>query len=132
MRCVIEIFDNILPVRLLFWAINLLKYYYRSSRPGVFWRYEVNLQDNTHPCRSAFSIKLQSNFIEMSLWHGCSPVNLLYIFGTHFPKNTSGRLPLPLVSSITAFGHQAYNNLHTLISLRRLLNYAFFCSVFLG
>ena len=85
-----------------------------------------------HPCWSAFSIKLQSNFIEMSLWHWCSPVNLLYIFGTHFPKNTSGRLPLPLVSSITAFRHQAYNNLHTLISLRRLLNYAFFCSVFLG
>ena len=60
----------------------------------------------------------------MTLRHGCSPVNL-HIFGTHFPKNTSGRLPLPLVSSITAFRLQAYNNFHTLISFRRLLNYAF-------
>ena len=85
-----------------------------------------------YPCRSAFSIKLQSNFIEMTLRNGCSPVDLLHIFGTHFPKNNSGRLPLPLVSSITAFRLQAYNNLHTLISLRRLLNYVFFCSVFLG
>ena len=68
----------------------------------------------------------------MTLRHGCSPVNLLHIFGIHFPKNISGWLPLPLVSSITAFRLQAYNNFHTLISLRRLLNYAFFCSVFLG
>ena len=26
------------------------------------------------------SMKLQSNFIEIALWHGCSPVNLLYTF----------------------------------------------------
>ena len=30
-----------------------------------------------HPCRSAISIKLQSNFIEITLRHVCSPVNLL-------------------------------------------------------
>ena len=29
-----------------------------------------------------------------TLRHGCSPVNLLHIFGTPFPKNTSGRLIL--------------------------------------
>ena len=29
-----------------------------------------------YPCRSVISIKLQSNFIEITLWHGCSPVNL--------------------------------------------------------
>ena len=28
-----------------------------------------------HPCRSAISIKLLCNFIEIALWHGCSPVN---------------------------------------------------------
>ena len=34
-----------------------------------------------HPCRSAISIKLQSNFIEITLLHGCSPANfLLHIF----------------------------------------------------
>ena len=45
----------------------------RSSSPEVFlkvfWKYAVNLQ-NTHT-------------------HGCSPVNLLVIFRTPFPKNTS-------------------------------------------
>ena len=44
-----------------------------------------------NPCRSVISIKLQSNFIEITLRHGCSPVNLLHIFRTSFAKNTSGR-----------------------------------------
>ena len=47
-----------------------------------------------HPCRNAISIKLQSNFIEITLRHGCSPVNLLQVFRTPFPKNTSWRLLL--------------------------------------
>ena len=47
-----------------------------------------------HPCRIAISIKLQSNFFEIALRHGCSPVNLLHIFRTLFPKNTSERLLL--------------------------------------
>ena len=47
-----------------------------------------------HPCRSVISIKLQSNFIEITLRHGCSPVNLLHIFRTSFTKNTYGWLLL--------------------------------------
>ena len=39
-------------------------------------------------------VALQSNFIEITLWHGCSPVNLLYIFRKHFNKNASGGLLL--------------------------------------
>ena len=39
------------------------------------------------PCRSVISIKLQSNFIEIALWHRCSPVNLLHIFRTPFHRN---------------------------------------------
>ena len=54
-----------------------------------------------HPCRSAISIKLQSSFIEIALRHGCSPVNLLHIFRTHFTKNISGRL-LHTVAAPTA------------------------------
>ena len=38
----------------------------------------------------------QSNFIEITPRHGCSPVNLLHIFRTPFPNNTSGRLLLVL------------------------------------
>ena len=48
-------------------------------------------------CRSVISIKLQSNFIEIALRHGCSPVNLLHIFRTPITKNTSGRLLLYII-----------------------------------
>ena len=45
-------------------------------------------------CRSVIVIKVQSNFIEITFWHGCSPVNLLHIFRTTFSNNTSGWLLL--------------------------------------
>ena len=35
-----------------------------------------------HPCQSVISIKLQRNFAEVALGHGCSPENLLHIFRT--------------------------------------------------
>ena len=41
-----------------------------------------------HTCRSVT--------IEITLRHGCSPVNLLHIFRTPFPKNTAGWLRLSL------------------------------------
>ena len=47
-----------------------------------------------HPCRSEILIKLQSNFIEITLRNGCSAVNLLHIFRTPYTKNTSGWLLL--------------------------------------
>ena len=34
-------------------------------------------------------VAMQNNFVEMVLWHGCSTVNLLDLFRTPFPKNTS-------------------------------------------
>ena len=36
--------------------------------------------------------KVASNFTEIALRHGCSPVNLLYIFRIPFPRNSSGWL----------------------------------------
>ena len=50
-----------------------------------------------HPCRSVISIKLKSNFIEITLRHGCSPVTLLHIFRTTFPKNISGGVLLKIL-----------------------------------
>ena len=50
-----------------------------------------------HPCRSVISIKLQNNFIEITLRHECSSVNLLHIFRISFLKNTSGRLLLNIL-----------------------------------
>ena len=59
---------------------------FRSSRPEVFLGKGVlkicSKFTGEHPCRSAISIKLQSNFVEITLWHECSPVNLLHIFRT--------------------------------------------------
>ena len=43
---------------------------------------------------SVISIKLLFNFIKITLRHGCSPLNLLHIFSTPFPKNTYGWLLL--------------------------------------
>ena len=60
-----------------------------------------------HSCRSAISIKVQSNFIEITLWHGCSPVNLLHIFFRRaFLKNNSRPLLLSLFLKSTQFDIQ--------------------------
>ena len=40
------------------------------------------------------SIKLLCTDTEITLRHECSPVNLMVIFRTPFPRNTSGQLPL--------------------------------------
>ena len=52
------------------------------------------------------------NFIEIALWHGCFPVNLLHIFRAPFLKNTSEWLLLKLANSysnlLTAV-HSGYN-----------------------
>ena len=50
-----------------------------------------------HSCRSAIAIKLLCNFIEITLRHGCSPVNLLHVFRAPFLKNTSGWLLLKIL-----------------------------------
>ena len=51
----------------------------RCSYEKVFWKYPANLQDIYHPCRSVILLKLLSNFIEIILQYGCSPVNLFHI-----------------------------------------------------
>ena len=60
----------------------------RSSCPEVFLRKGVLKICSTfigeQPYRSVISIKLQSNIIEITLRHECSPVNLLHIFRTPF------------------------------------------------
>ena len=75
-----------------------MKGMFRSSYPEVFLRKGVlkicSKLTGKHQCRSVISIKLLWNFIEITLRHGCSPVNLLHIFRTPFPKNTSEQLLL--------------------------------------
>ena len=71
---------------------------FRSSRPEVFLTKGVlkiySKFTGEHPCRSAISIKLLCNFIEIALRYGCSPVSLLHIFRKPFSRNTSGWLLL--------------------------------------
>ena len=68
----------------------------QSLRGVLCKRCSENIQQiyRSHPCRSVLSIKLFDNFIEITFFHGCSPVSLLHIFRTPFRKNTSGRLLL--------------------------------------
>ena len=69
-----------------------------SSRAEMFLRKGVLIICSRfigdHPSPSVISIKLLCNFIEITHWHVCSPVNLLHILRTTFPKNTCGRLLL--------------------------------------
>ena len=75
----------------------------------MFRKYVANLLEN--PCRRAISIKLRSNFIEIALRRGCSPVNLLHISRTPFPRNTSGWLLLILNSSPGLFKYSSTNGI---------------------
>ena len=75
----------------------------RNSHPEVFlvkgFLKICSKSTREHPCRSATSIKLLSSFIEITLRHGCSPVDLLHIFRKPFTKNTSGWLLLIVLMS---------------------------------
>ena len=79
-------------------AILVVATIIRSSPPEVFLGKGVlkicSKFTGEHPCRSVISRKLQSSFIEITLRHGCFPVNLLHIFRTHFPMSTFGVLLL--------------------------------------
>ena len=81
----------------------------RSSPPEVFLGKGVlricSRLIGEQPCRSTISIKLQSNFIEITIRHGCSPVNLPHIFRTPFPRNTSGWLLLYWLKVKSQYAH---------------------------
>ena len=57
-------------------GFNISRTLFRNNRPEVFLGKGV--------------LKIYSKFIEITLRYGCSPVNLLHIFRTPFPKNTFG------------------------------------------
>ena len=92
-------------------------YNYRSCRPEVLLGKDVlkicSKFTGQHPCQSAIS---KSNFIEIALRHGYSPVNLLHIFRTPFLKNISGRLLLQL-RSLTFFAQARPFIDHSIIRL---------------
>ena len=75
----------------MIWLLVFHKLHFLKKQPsrGVLSKSVLKIYSKfigEHPCRSVISIKLLWNFIEIALWHGCSPVNMLHIFRTHFPK----------------------------------------------
>ena len=62
---------------------------------------------------------LLSNFIEITLWYGCLPVNLLHIYRTPFTKSIFGRLFLfDSFQSIMEIPLYSVSALFTHVSLR--------------
>ena len=104
---------------------------FRSSHTEMFLAKEVlkicSKFTGEHPCLSAISIKLFCNFIEITLRHGCSPVNLLHIFRTSFAKDISGRLLLDIYQVLMMYFFRAKSCFSTLFiyvrSFIRLLKY---------
>ena len=102
LRSYFLVFGNcgVTPHRLYRGSLTLKLVNHRSSHPEVFLRKDVMKINSKftgkHPCRSVISIKFLCNFIDIALRHGCSPVNLLHIVRTPFPRNTSGWLFLQL------------------------------------
>ena len=47
----------------------------------------LKMCNKDHPCRRVISLKLESNFIEITLLHEFSPVNLLHICCKDFLTN---------------------------------------------
>ena len=76
-----------------------------SSHPEVFLKKGTlktcNKFRGEHSCQSAISITLLCSFIEVTLQHGRSPVNLRHIFRTPFYENTYGGLLLNFETLLT-------------------------------
>ena len=55
------------------------------------------------------------DFIKVALLHGCSPVNLLHIFRTPFPKNNSKELLLKVksVKAVCKIGSSNVRNIES-------------------
>ena len=64
---------------------------FKSSHPNVFLKkgvLKIRIKfTGEHRCRSVISIKLRNNFVEVTLRHRCSPVNLMHVFRTPFSTN---------------------------------------------
>ena len=76
-----------------------------------------------HPYRSAISIKLLSNFIEIALRHECSPVNFLHIFRTPFFKNTSGWLLLYIACCVFKRVQWLFQDSFFTLAINQFVNY---------
>ena len=77
------------------------------------------------------SIKLKSKFIEITLQHECSPVNLLHVFRKSFPMATSGGLLLKTVVQVKKIQRslqrcfRTLSNIYDRVFFRKLVTHLF-------
>ena len=74
----------------------------QSSRGVLGKRCSENMQQiyRRTPMPKRDFNKVACNFVEITLLHGCSPVNLLHIFRIRFSKDTSGQLLLAMTQRL--------------------------------
>ena len=95
----------------------------------------IYLKISKPKCFNPFSIKLLCSFLEIALWHACSPVNLLHIIRTPFPYNSPGGLLPALriiyiyiyIDNIRTVSHKNYT-----LKLDIIQNLSEFCQLFLS
>ena len=82
-----------------------------------------------HPSRGVQPYRPKSDFNKVAIfWYGCSPVNLLHIFRTPFPKNTSGRLLLNIVTEKVSIKDESYGCFNKLYLINKKIVPAYqFC-----
>ena len=96
---------------------NIIEILRQPSRPVLKI---CNKSTGEKQCRSAISIKLQSNFVEITLRYGCSSVNLLHIFKRPFSKNHSGRLPQNLNNIISIIKRGTHLGINAIKMLKKI------------
>ena len=79
----------------MFFKIGLLRNFANSTRKHLCWS-PFSIKSDFNKVVKLFSIKFLWNFFEITPRHGCSQVNLLHIFRTPCPRNTSRWLLLDL------------------------------------
>ena len=65
------------------------------QRKRYSWKYTAILRENIH-AKVWFQKSCKATLLNITLWHGCSPVNLLHNFKAAVPTNMYGGLLLHL------------------------------------
>ena len=94
---------KVFPIHITRVHISIFRIENKNKDTGTMLTFKSPTPQNcqTHPSNSSAVLPVLPlcclcNFIEITLRHGCSPVNLLHIFRIPFLKNTSGQLLLEI------------------------------------